>query len=489
MDRSNDFYDTKQVSRYVLLLLAMMVASSATAGWVFILFIFILIRAISYKQDELFLFIILATTCFMLTNGNFVRKGIGFTVCTKMLLMVASACVAGQVFARRHPVTLTPLLSIVPYLLFIAVSSQKGWNPTISNLKLFLFSMIFFAYYGCSMKMIAELKGIVEFRSMILATAIVYIFGSVLLIPFPAISYMSSEAMYMNHDAVSLFCGMSNHSQALGPLVSVFGILLFADLMFFIQKPDKLYISLLTACPILLYMTSSRTAMASFVAGIAFVMYCAMRHRGINMTWKRKVLSFITTLTFVVSVVFAIVPSMRERIVKFAVKYGGDENVALTSNTIWKSREGKLAYALYNWRQSPYIGNGFQVSAEMSQLKINDFQQILTAPVEKSTWTYAILEEGGVFGMVLFVVFLLVTLVGFMTRKAYIAASLFFTFIMSNMGEFTIFSMSADGGIFWLLIFVGAVFDHIRNNANSRAVNFKKGFNCACTNVPCQSLP
>ena len=44
MDRSNDFYDTKQVSRYVFLLLAMMVASSATAGWVFILFIFIIIE-------------------------------------------------------------------------------------------------------------------------------------------------------------------------------------------------------------------------------------------------------------------------------------------------------------------------------------------------------------------------------------------------------------------------------------------------------------
>jgi len=488
MNRSNYFYDAKQVSRYVLWLLAMMAASYVTAGWVFILFIFILIGAIGRKQDELFLFIILATTCFMLTNGNIVRKGIVFVACTKMLLMVASVCLVGQIFGRRHPVTLPPLLSIVPYLLFIAVSSQQGWSPTISNLKLFLFSMIFFAYYGCSIKMIAELKGVVKFRSMILATAIVYIFGSVLLIPFPSISYMSSEEMLLNPDAVSLFRGMSNHSQALGPLVSVFGILLFADLVFSVQRPDKLYVSLLMACPVLLYMTSSRTAMASFIAGIAFAIYCAMRHRGLNITWKRKVLSFITTLMFIVSVAVAIVPSIRDRIVKFTVKYGGDENVALSSDIIWKSRKDKLDSALYYWKQSPYIGNGFQVSAEMSQLDINDFKQILTAPVEKSTWTYAILEEGGIIGMILFVVFLLVTFCGFMARKAYIAVSLFFTFILSNMGEFTIFSMSADGGIFWLLIFVGAVFDHIRNNANSAGADFRNRFNYAVTNGPYRYL-
>lgn len=455
-------YNSKDVLRYAGLLIAMMAASYLTGGWLFGLLSIMVLGFIAQKKVNLLLFVIVATTCFMITNSRIVSKGIAFVACTKALLLVSSISLAAQVFGRRHSAYLTPLLSIMPYLLFMAVTARQGWSPAISYLKLFLFTSVFFAYYGCCVMTINGSFDNSKLRSMVLGIAIIYIFGSILLIPFPGISYMSPEELLYNPEAPSLYCGMCNHSQALGPLATIFGVLLYSDLAFSIQKPDKLYISLILSCAILVYMTSSRTAMASFIAGIAFTTFYAMKGKGIKQSWRRKVSSFSVIVVATFAIVFTIIPSFRAKIAKFAVKYSDTGDITLSSEAIWKSREGKLEGALYNWRSSPYIGNGFQVSADMAGIKITDFKQMLTAPVEKSTWTYAILEEGGIIGMCLFVLFILISLGLLIGRKGYITASLLFTFILSNMGEFTIFSMSADGGIFWLLVFIGAVMDHKR---------------------------
>lgn len=462
MTRDYKFYDKRKIGKYAIMLLVLMGASYLTMGWVFVAFIAVMLHSIMQKKPETLLFIILASSCFMLTNNNLVFKGIVFVACMKVLLLVAAVILSIQIPGLKSSKFLSPLLSIFPYLLFMAIISQMGWNPLISNLKLFLFSMVFLAYYGCSLKFINGSSGTEIMRNMILGVAVVYIIGSALLIPLPQIGYMSGKEALLNPNLVSLFCGMTNHSQTLGPLVAIFGVLIYADMAFSLQRPDGFYLLLLACCPVLIYITSSRTAMASFIAGMAFVTMCATCDTGIARGWRRSIVSFVTMVCFAVTVAIAFTPQLRNKIAKFAVKYDKEDKVELSTASIWKSREGKLEGALYNWRKKPLIGNGFQVSLEMSGLQIQDFKQILSAPVEKSTWTHAILEEGGIIGMILFVLFLLISMGLLMKREGYIAASLLLTFVLSNMGEFTIFSMSADGGLYWLLVFIGAIMDHRR---------------------------
>jgi len=71
----------------------------------------------------------------------------------------------------------------------------------------------------------------------------------------------------------------------------------------------------------------------------------------------------------------------------------------------------------------------------------------------------AILEEGGVIGWSIFVVFLLACIVKSIKRRAYIGASCLFVFMMTNLGEFSFFSMSYTGGFAWAMIFVGIALD------------------------------
>lgn len=105
------------------------------------------------------------------------------------------------------------------------------------------------------------------------------------------------------------------------------------------------------------------------------------------------------------------------------------------------------------------LGNGFQVAAHMAGEHRQGFWSYLSAPIEKGVWTAAILEEGGVVGFILFAGFLLSTFFTLWKRHAYISASCLFTMALSNMGEFTFFSMTYTGGLIWALAFSAVVLD------------------------------
>jgi len=83
----------------------------------------------------------------------------------------------------------------------------------------------------------------------------------------------------------------------------------------------------------------------------------------------------------------------------------------------------------------------------------------LTAPIEKGTWVTAILEEGGAIGMGLFIIFIIAVLVTTYRQKCYVAFSCTVVLLLSNLGEFTMFSMTYMGGIMWMVVFCGLAFD------------------------------
>jgi len=458
----NPHYDPKSVCTHLAWLLALIVAMMATEGMASLLLLALLLFYLAMRRPDKLLFVILLGSSLMMMCGTLAPKTVVSAAALKIQMLIAAVALFTQIFGHKQTRLLTPLWSLIPYLLFMIVSSSKGWSPVISYLKLFLFTMIFLAYYGCAVQTIGarnvDSRGL---RSMFLAVIVFFVIGSVLVYPFPAISTMGSEEA-IRSGASSFYRGVTNHSQTLGVLMAVFGSLTFADLVFNIQRADRLYILILICAAILIYMSASRTAMASFIAGIAISAYLAMHARDVGHTWRGKVVSFMTSLIVVGTLVVAVVPTFRNKVLTFAIKYDSFGTTVLTQEELFKTRQGKWDEAKENWRRSPYIGNGFQVSEDMKYRKIEGVKDMLSAPVEKSTWTWAVLEEGGIFGMCLFCFFLLSVVLSWIRRRAYVALSVFLAFLLTNLGEFSFFSMSSDGGLFWFLVFLGVILDHKR---------------------------
>lgn len=467
MIQTNAVYDKKWLIWGLVGLVAMCAAMKVTGGAGFLLIIPLILAAFSKSRPELMLYCLLMTTVVTVTNGYIAPKGIIFSVAARGVYLLVGVVLTLQIVGQRNSRQMTPPLSILPFIAYMALVSAVGWQPTISYLKITLFLIVFFALY--SVASLTAIRGGTRpecLRSVLLCFMIFVIFGSFALIPFPGIGKMGAEAAIkqgLDVESVGLFQGVTFQPQTLGPLIAGMGTLLFADLLFSVRRWDKLYVALLIVVPILVYYTSSRTAMGTLLSGFFFTGFLFMNTSGhrVGNRWKHRALSVLVLVALLGSVGLFASPGMREQVKSFVFKTGdqavAEENV--TFDRFVSSRQGLMDNAMDNFKASPWIGNGFQVSREMADMQIVDWKQLLSAPIEKGVWIYAVLEEGGVFGMALFLIFILGTLSSMIARQARIAASVLFVFLISNLGEFSIFSMSAVGGVMWTLVFSGLALD------------------------------
>ena len=468
MRNLNAVYDKALLMRGLLGLLLLCVAMKVTGGAGFLLIFPFVILGFSKNKSGLLFWCLLATTVLTMTNPNIAPKDGTFSIANRALYLLVGGVMTLQMVGQRTSKLLTPLLAILPYIAYMAMVSSVGWQPIISYLKLTLFTIVFFAIYSVGNAATTQSSlGAAQLRSIFLCFATFLIVGSVCLIPFPAIATMSAD-FYLQRGLPlpegSLFMGITLHSQSLGPIVAIVSVVLLADLLFSVKKWDPLYLFLLILSPILIYKTGSRTAMGTYVAGIFFTTFIFMCAHGIGARWKNKALSALVLIGLCGGLAFMATPSLRESAVQFIFKSRGTE-IAKESQTFERmvsSRQFLVDQAIANFKESPWIGNGFQVSSVQRDLKVTSWKQLLSAPIEKGVWVTAVLEEGGLFGMLLFCLFLLIAFYSLLTRHAFIGVSIFFVFFVSNLGEFTFFSMSAGGGIYWSMIFMGLAMDVAR---------------------------
>ena len=464
----NDVYDKKLLMQGLFGLLLLVVAMKVTGGAGFLLIFPFILVGFGKNKTGLLLWCILATTVITMTNPNIAPKGNIFSIANRLIYLLVGGVMVLQVVGQRASKLMTPLLALLPYLVYMAIVSSVGWQPIISYLKLALFTIVFFAFYSVGNMTTMRLNlGVTQLRSIFLCFATFLIVGSVCLIPFPGIATLSAEFYILRGLPVpegSLFIGMTLHSQALGPIVAVLSVMLLADLLFSVKKWDKLYLLLLLLSPLLIYKTGSRTAMGTYAAGIFFVTLIFMHARGVGAKWKGKALSALFLIGMLGGFAFMATPSMRQSAVQFIFKSRGAE-VAKESRTmenLVSSRQGKFDIAMANFHESPWIGNGFQVSVEQKDMRVSSWKQLLSAPIEKGVWVTAVLEEGGIFGMAFFCLFILIAFYCLLSRQVFIGAAVLFVFIVSNLGEFTFFAMSAGGGLMWAMVFLGIAMDATR---------------------------
>lgn len=388
-----------------------------------------------------------------------------FNATGKVIYLLVGSLVTLQIIGQHRSKAITPMLGLLMYIAYMYLVSQWGWMPLISTLKLSLFLIFFFAFYSVATASATRASARPEvLRSIFLGFACFFIFGSLAVMPFPEISLLRVQEFFLKYGYIpegSLFMGISNHSQALGPITAIFATFLLADWLFAVKRWSWLYAILLACTPILVYKTGSRTAMGTYAAGLLFVSFFFMQARGVGAKWKSRALTvgFFVGL-FGIFTLFA-TPSMRQSVANFVFKSRGAEVLKehQTFEKLLSTRQGLVDEMKETIAESPVIGNGFQVSEEMKFLRVQEFSQLLSAPIEKGVWIYAVVEEGGAFGMGIFCLFLLMAFGCLLSRRAYIGASIFFVFTVSNLGEFTFFSVSGMGGIFWAMLFAGLALD------------------------------
>lgn len=458
-------YDHKALVRYGVWAVLCMLAMKATGGYASVCLIFAALFALMNRKAITLLYIVLYLTLIGMSNEKMFGNRVVSVLVARVVLVSLTALVAGKVFNARSSRCMMPIWGIMVYTIWECVVSLQGYQPIVSYLKLVLFFCIFLSMFGVANEVNASTRVNAKIlRAAILAIVALITLGSVAVMPFPSISLMTGKAALeamKSGEVVSLFCGVCAHSQAMGPLAGVLGTFLLADLVFSIKKWDKFYVAMLVSCAIICYKSSSRTGMGTFVAGCGMVTFLFLRARGIGTNWRGKVMTAATLVVMAGGIAVVALPQMRERVAKFALKTvgGKDERKDLTVENMFSSRQQLIDESMRNFRKKPFQGNGFQVSEEMQFQKRSGWKSYLAAPIEKGVWFYAVLEEGGIVGFVLFAGWLLILFPTLYKRGAYVMASTFFAFIMANTGEFCLFAMSYVGGFYWTLTFAAGTLD------------------------------
>lgn len=463
---TNQFYSKKGLVWGLIGLLVMCGLMKATSGAGFLAIFAVVFAGFSKNRIPVLMFALVATATLTVTNPFIAPKGFVFTIAARLVYIIVAGVMILQVVGRKSPKQLTPLLGLMPYLAYQAMTSSVGYQPIISYLKMVLFLLVFFAFYSVA----SAARGREDFRferairTVLLIFACYFIFGSLALIPFPGIGKMGAAAALeqgLTVESVGLFMGITFQPQTLGPAISVIATVLLADLLFSLRRWNYLYLALLLAAPVLVYYTSSRTAMGTWLVGMCFTIFVFMCSNGVGARWKNRALGAITLVGMLTGIALFATPGVQNKVMEFVLKTSSEQAAQedFTFERFTSSRQGLMDSAMANFEESPAIGNGFQVSAQMTDMDIRSWKQLLSAPMEKGVWITAILEEGGIFGFLLFCGFLLIAFPLLLSRQAYLGACSLFVFIVANLGEFTFFSTSAVGGLLWAFTFVGLTLD------------------------------
>ncbi len=99
----------------------------------------------------------------------------------------------------------------------------------------------------------------------------------------------------------------------------------------------------------------------------------------------------------------------------------------------------------------------------------------LSAPMEKGTWVVAVPEETGIIGMLILCGWILALFFTLIRARAYIGLCVFWAFLTSNLGEFTMFSMTYTGAFYWALVFFGVAMDVLREREAREARQMAMG--------------
>jgi len=201
------------------------------------------------------------------------------------------------------------------------------------------------------------------------------------------------------------FQGILNHPQAYGvymviPTLWLTGIWLVNKKTTFIMK------FIILGGWITVFASRSRAAILAAVLGILFTMVIACFRRP---SWNKKLLMIIRKPVFIAMIFLVIIVMMFPgNIVKEAVGDFIYKNTGSIYENIYHSRGFLIERSWENFQEHPLTGIGFGVASDKQDFIIKEAKFInipLSAPTEKGFLFSALLEEVGIIGTFLFLLF------------------------------------------------------------------------------------
>ena len=373
---------------------------------------------------------------------------------------------------RRRGTHRIPLGAIYVYLVCAAVSSCTGWAPKISYLKIANFVLFMLGFWIGTQNLQNCPKDLEVVRIFFLSLAVLTVFGSACTLPFPAIAYPldinmgvvlrdegldAANAYFQSQGAgMTLFAGITVHSQTLGPMLSCLFALVLADALFVECKFTKLHLALLGGMPFFLFMTRSRTAFFAFTVGLVMILWHIVPRIKMSAGLRKHVKNMAMAGGVLMVLGLGVAEVSNDTVSRWVRK---TDDVMYDkrglAEAVTETRMGLVENSLYEFRKNPLMGMGFQVNMESKDLYGNKKGLVLSAPVEKGLLPMMILGEGGIVGVIAFIVFLCAFYSKCYHRKYMVTIAMFTTFLATNMGEATFFSPGGGGGIIWMLTAVG----------------------------------
>lgn len=435
-----------------------------------------------------------ALICFaflpFLTVMNPVAFGFGFLLGISarlgMPLMTLAMIVAA---ASRRGRQAIPLAGLWVYALVAFVSSIDGYAPMISYLKIINFVLFAVGIYVGTRNIDKDYQGLVMLRAFFFAFSVFVVVGSLALNyinPYAA-HYQATgwfggdvaageaaiEARIAATGDAGLLCGVVDHSQCLGPAAVCIAGWLLMDMLFIEKRFMIGHVITLFFCPYVTYLTKSRTALlALLILVVLVVMYAVPKFR-VSPSMKQRIRSMMSTLVFLLIFGGIGLEVTTGGVRKWLTKHTDDTSV--TMETLTASRMGLIEAGLYDFRQNPLLGKGFQVSYEHQFLNTKG-KLILSAPIEKGFLPTMVLGETGIVGATVFSLFLMVFFAICSRKQYYATLALFTTYLATNLGEATFFSPGGTGGPEWLISLVGGFVIDMTAAVQRRNNGFPSGF-------------
>lgn len=359
-----------------------------------------------------------------------------------------------------------PLGLLYGYLVVAAISSEQGWCPPVSYMKLLQFVLFWTMVIALTSLLAQSDQAIVQVRMAFLFFAVIILLGSAATLFVPGIGYSMYNRYAFDGQSItveelgsfSFFSGVALHSQALAPMLACFNAWVLCDMLFVQKKMTRLHLAMLAVAPILLYKTHSRTGLLAYVTSLGIIGFVLLPKAKIARMFRNRVRQIMYG-GLLVLMVAAVVMEVRDHTMTSWLRKRDvsqiEEDDRGMMEALTASRQGTNEQNLYDFRQNMLLGKGFQTMEWHGKAYQAGLISIWSAPVEKGVLPMMILGETGVVGASAFLVFLFCFYGTCLSRRYVATLALFTTVLVANLGEAIFFAPSAIGGVLHLVALVG----------------------------------
>lgn len=249
------------------------------------------------------------------------------------------------------------------------------------------------------------------------------------------------------------FQGILNHPQAMGLAAASLTILLIYQLDTKNKNNFLLFIKIIIAISLLL-LSGSRTAvlaivLSMFISVLLFSIYKLLKGRLLVKFHMNKFYILGGLFLLILMIIF------QEKIFNLILIFVNKTYTLDIGNLLSaykKSRSVLYDPMIDNISKNFYDGIGFGLASDLSSMNIKYFKGIpVSAPTEKGILPLAILEEVGVYGLIIFTLWVLM-LISLALKKGFRSLLVLLTILIFNFGESGFFSPNGFGMLYLILI-------------------------------------